>query len=1149
HPSARRFAQVFGTKGGSDIDVANHVLAAALLVAGLNHAVAHAALPPTAAPLTGWDFLAAVRIVRQTLMDGRVADDVSSLDYPRLHELLAAEVLMPALPAARLGRFVGWALQRLLTPGVLTLSYPVYGLVDPDAEPGNEVAATMPLNVRLPSMLDYLASLYGVETALQPPHAAPHALHQRGESLAVALTLHRLAAAPGPVSPARLALLPAEHIAVAPLAIQVAAAERVITAAMAASRAGTLMWPAGHTEMQVQVQMLVLEASRAGSGEIAGGAHSSKPATPMTPLNQLRVTLSGVSARQRLQQLQQAAQRPPGAGTLETAAAAAGGGGTVVTSTSGPAATNEAVAAPAAGASAAPKSASPQQEQSTLRMACLQPRPGTASTIFALASAVPGSRGGSPGAVHQQLRSVIGAGAGGNGSSPGAVLSAPWRGAFAWGPNSAGATSNTTAAVGGSGNLRFAHAGPMDATMRLGSATTRAEGSTGSTAAAPEGSLSGATPPSALGLTSVLSSAAACPAPELALLDLWATAVLSPLIDSLRQIEVLLRAVRLGLEARLPHPEWSTLAALGSLGSGGNGAVPATGASGAVKASSSSSSSSAAAAIAAAAAASSTGAVRAAPTLSTNLLAIFAELWLAEVRVLHGAVCGALGGAEDLAAAAVRPGLHDTPGVRHLLCYLTAGFVPPGWHLLPMSYHPCGSGGGGSSGEAHTVGNGAGGGRSSRGDGGALIGRPPGGRHPVHSVTLEQWEVDIKARLKQLLEVTSCDVDLRPAVVDMSCLARPAAFLVCLRRAFAYEQNTHPNNVTCRLSLQPPAEASGNAVAAAAAGTLADAGSSSSASSRLISRGSEKPAPAAAASAVVAPSYPIAAPRSVAVSGLMCRDLEVPFGGPGAGLIGLGLVLPGPAGGGTIAGGAGGSVASAISLSCAGGSLDASSALPGVGLLLEAHSGVSSYSGGGTNQAGSSVAAGAAGATGLTTVSATNSLALHESSSRSSSATAAATVAGQSIQQQQAATAAAAAAAAALLAALRPCPMLYAVPGYADPALRKALGARVSLRPAGGRNSRAAAALMAGLPASAVPPPSVPVPLAATTQEALLCDEPYRVAWECRPNSLAADAPPERLPLLALRRVGRGEGLGADRRTVLRLGVSGNAFGVGGRAI
>ncbi|GLI61743.1 hypothetical protein VaNZ11_004157, partial [Volvox africanus] len=404
HPNARRFAQVFGAKGGSDIDVANHVLAAAILVAGLNHAVAHAALPSTAAPLTGWDFLAAVRIVRQTLMDGRVADDVASLDYPRLHELLASEVLMPALPAARLGRFAGWALQRLLTPGVLTLSYPVYGLVDPDAEPGNEVAATMPLNVRLPSMLDYLASLYGIETALQPPHAAPHALQHRGESLAAALSLHRLAAAPGPVSPARLALLPAEHTAVAPLAVQVAAAERVITAAMAAARAGTLLWPGGHTEMQAQVQMLVLEAGRVGSGEVAGGVHASKPATPMTPLNQLRVMLSGVSARQRLQQLQQAAQRPFGAETLENDAAA---GGTVVATTGAADAaaipTNEAVAIPSPGAITNPTATSPQQPNYELRMTCLQPRPGTASTVFALASAIPGSRSGSPGAVHQQL--------------------------------------------------------------------------------------------------------------------------------------------------------------------------------------------------------------------------------------------------------------------------------------------------------------------------------------------------------------------------------------------------------------------------------------------------------------------------------------------------------------------------------------------------------------------------------------------------------------------------------------------------------------------------------------------------------------------------------------------------------------------------
>ncbi len=1172
HPVSKRYVSLFSR--ASDIELANHVLANALLVCGVNQSVANGVLPQLASPVGVWDFLASCRLIRQALADAHAKDD-ATLDYARLHEVLAHEVLLPALPSSRLGRYAGWALQRLMGPNILGLTYPAHALVDPDAEPGNEAVATMPLNVRLPTMLDYLASLYGVETVLQPPHSSAYTLQARAASLGVSLALHRLAAAPDPVTPARLVVLPEEHLQVAPLALQVTAAERVAQtkprraksptaelfkqllesrpttqSSMGASRASTPAPGSPPTAAGPNLQVLVLDGADSGTGTASAVGTPHRSAPPAQPAPGPRLSFSGMLLMQRLGP----ADRPCSTG--------GGGGSRAASPIPAPGTLLGYTPTPLTFIAQEPRSSSPvpptpPPKPATAgpdgplgpRLGALLPRPSTAN-LQPLAATVPGcgSRAITPGPLQQQLAAMFAA------AGP-TLLPSSWAAALPSMLASVGVAPSTHASRPGTTASAVPQpAGPAAATVRLGTASHVRAGS----AAVPA-------------LKMLMASTAPGPAPELAVLDVWSNAVLGPLVDTLQRIEALLRGLRLTLEARLEAgvslvvlstalSGLSTTPEQGSRAAAARGGAAAAGAAGPGAAGVTSVTPQAA--------------QRAPQTLSVNLSGLFAELWGAEVRLLHDTLCNALCSVEQLMAAVSEPALHDSPGVRQLLRYLIAGFVPAGWRLPPLSDHPCA---GGSSSAAGGGGSGAR--RGACGPGGAsgqltreLLDLCTGSSRSASATTLEQWEYDIRTRVRQLQEVTTGDVDLRPTAVDMSRLARPAALLAVLVRAFAYEQNTHPANVVCRISITPPpdmppvgangpgagsgsnasagmpASSNGNPslgmgpgcgsgmlsgqLGAAASGGLPGAAGSGSgpAPSRLGPLAQLRASSMTAA--LAAGAYPVTAPRTMGLLGLHARDLELPLLGLEALGLGLGAGLgaavaaedggPGPLGHG------GASAAS-------GGGAE------------EAHQTFSFAAGGGGGVGGSSTgsSAGGAGRAGGEAEVARGV----EGSGKSATAAAAAVASmqqavEQQLQQRQAV------AQEAQLAVLQPCPVVYAVPGYADPAARKAAGGRLAAKPGGraGGNSRAAAvsaAVMAGLPASALPPPSVAVPLALSPEQGLLCEDPYRVAWECRPNSVAAEAPPERLPVLAVGRGGVGQ-LAGDRGAVLRLGAASAAAGGGG---
>lgn len=159
-------------------------------------------------PLSSNDFLHGMRSLKLALDEAHRVDD-SSLDYSKIVDLIVSDVLLPCAPSPQLAsHFIAIATQ-MLTPHVLTLRYPVHSPVTRHREnsesavltpyevaclhgdallcgtsrgPGSadgETAALittysvvpLPLNLRMPIMLDFLGTLDGMEEVLmqKPP--------------------------------------------------------------------------------------------------------------------------------------------------------------------------------------------------------------------------------------------------------------------------------------------------------------------------------------------------------------------------------------------------------------------------------------------------------------------------------------------------------------------------------------------------------------------------------------------------------------------------------------------------------------------------------------------------------------------------------------------------------------------------------------------------------------------------------------------------------------------------------------------------------------------------------------------------------------------------------------------------------------------
>ncbi|MEW5297332.1 MAG: hypothetical protein WDW36_000548 [Sanguina aurantia] len=164
--------------------------------------------PPPAGlptPLSNNDFLHGMRALRLALDEARRVDD-SSLDHAKILDLIVSDVLLPCAPSPQLAsHFVAIATQAL-TPHVLTLRYPVHSPVTRHREGSDSVVLTphevaclqghallrgtsradggtgdgqstaaptttysvvpLPMDLRLPTMLDFLGTLDGMEEVL-----------------------------------------------------------------------------------------------------------------------------------------------------------------------------------------------------------------------------------------------------------------------------------------------------------------------------------------------------------------------------------------------------------------------------------------------------------------------------------------------------------------------------------------------------------------------------------------------------------------------------------------------------------------------------------------------------------------------------------------------------------------------------------------------------------------------------------------------------------------------------------------------------------------------------------------------------------------------------------------------------------------------